>query len=872
MNAEQERLKDVGGNAWRKWGTYLPERQWGTVREDRNGGAQPWSFSYDDARETVFQWGEDGILGWTDDRCHLCFSLSLWNGKDVHLKERFFGLTNEQGNHGEDVKELFFYLDATPTSSYAKALYKYPQGAFPYDELRDASRSRTIEQREFELLDTGVFDSDRYFDVVVEYAKRSPDDLQIQITVSNRSEDDAEVWLIPTLVFRNTWSTPAQEPGDSEKPEMIADADNVGLVHLTHPSLGRYRFTTCGPTAPKELVFTDNESVGDPKAQTGSKRAFDRYVVHGERGELRHDGRGTKCGYLHHLWLRGGETSILQFRLTSDKNDAALIDSRGFATCLTLRRYEADCFYREILPESFTAEEKLIARQALAGLIWTKQFYYFVSRAWLRSAVPTSFSPSPNDDWPNLYCHDVLSMPDKWEYPWFAAWDLALQMIPMAIIDLPFAKGQLLKLLSEWYQHPNGQLPAYEISFSDVNPPVYAWATLLIYLWEKKAAKPDLVFLEKSFQKLTLYFTWWMNRTDAAGHGLFAGGFLGLDNVGVFNRSERMPAGEHLNQADGTAWMGMFCSAMLKISAELAVHNDGYEDMTTRFLHHYLSIVDAFNSLGGNGLWDEQDGFYYDQLQTDAGPSVLRIRSITGFVPLFAVNSLQKDQVEALPQLRDRLRWLVDRKPEIAQNIASGRDHDDGSGGGMFISLVPRERLVRLLRYLFDEDEFFSPFGIRSLSKVHAAHPFTLDRSGTPMSIGYAPDEGNDHVSSRNSNWRGPVWMPLNTLIIHSLDLYYEAYGDDLLVEVPTRSGKMMTLKSASEELTRRLVRLFEADDAGVRPCHGTEKRYSSDPHWRDLLLFYEHFSGETGRGLGASHQTGWTALIVTCLMQLHSA
>ncbi|MCU1251907.1 MAG: hypothetical protein JWQ49_4936 [Edaphobacter sp.] len=887
--AEEERLARSARRQenWQRWGTYLPERQWGTVREDYSVNGNAWGFTHDMARYRAYRWGEDGILGWTDRECRLCFATSLWNGNDPILKERLFGLGNPEGNHGEDVKEQYYYLDATPTHSYCKALYKYPQKAFPYDDLIETNRKRGYDQSEYELLDTGIFEQERYFDVQVEYAKAGPEDTLIKLTISNRGPDPASLTVAPTLTLRNNWSWRNLEPGEETRPWMRILEGSDRTIIANHKTLGRFRF--CAIETPdqkaEEVIFTENDTnfrrlVPNYQGNQGySKDGFDRYLVQGEKGAVNSELKGTKAAFVYRLKLDTGASTVLRLRLVrEDKEEPSALDLSVFDTCFALRQQEADAFYAERIPETFNDDERNVSRQAYAGLLWTKQFYYYVSECWLagdpaQPAPPKERLMGPNSDWRHLYCRDILSMPDKWEYPWFAAWDTAFHMIPMAEVDRFFAKNQLLVLLREWYMHPNGQMPAYEFSFGDVNPPVHAWAVMHVYLIDTRRNNgvKDIEFLERAFQKLLLNFTWWVNRNDQKGHNLFGGGFLGLDNIGVFDRSIKMPQGTTLNQADGTAWMGLYCSGMLTIALELAQTRPAYEDIASKFFEHYIAIIDAINGLSGTGLWDEEAGFYFDQLMTEnQAPKTLKVHSIVGIVPLFAICILHKEDVERLPGFRKRMQWFLENKLDLARHVSDVETADPELAGSKFIALVPKERLLRILTRVLDETEFLSDHGVRALSKFHSDNPYEVELEGKMLRVQYVPAEGDSGMFGGNSNWRGPIWFPMNGLLLNALQRYHAVYGSDFKIECPTGSGNMFTLQEVLEEIARRLVSLFLRDSEGRRPAHGNERRYIDDPHWKELVLFSEYFCGDTGRGTGASHQTGWTALAATCMERMH--
>ena len=881
-----EEAKTRGGEDWRRWGTFLPERQWGTVREDYSADGNAWTgFTHEMAQYRAYRWGEDGILGWTDRQCRLCFSTSFWNGQDDRLKERLFGLTNPEGNHGEDVKELFYYLDATPTASYAKALYKYPQRAFPYATLREENAHRDYCDREYELLDTGVFEENRYFDIEVEYAKQTPEDMLVRITVANRGPEAASLHILPTLTLRNNWSWHNLEAENKTRPWMRQDGD--GEVFVSHATLGDYLFQWVDEDGgqPGTLLFTENDSNLsrlDPEYQgeaVYSKDAFDRYVVHGETGAVRSDGNGTKAAFHVSRSVDAGASVTLRLRLVRHEAGQAqhALSVAEFDQAFATRRREADEFYEPRLSADLSPAVRQIARQAYAGLLWCKQFYYFVADRWL-AGDPTQVSPpegrgKKQKNWKHLFCRDVLSMPDKWEYPWFAAWDTAFHMLPMAEIDPEYAKWQLLVLLREWYMHPNGQMPAYEFAFSDVNPPVHAWAVWHVYrMGVNEEGVGDLDFLERAFQKMLLNFTWWVNRNDESGQNLFAGGFLGMDNIGVFDRSEELPDGACMQQADGTAWMGLYCSCMLQIALELAHQRScSYEDIASKFFEHYVAIIDAFNSLDGTGLWNEEDGFYYDHLKLDGKASMaLRVKSMVGLVPLFAVCILKRDTIKNLGGFQKRLEWFLKHKPELAKYVKKAETENEEINGSYWLGIVPEERFARVFSQVLNEEQFLSQYGVRSLSKEHKERPYELELEGKQFSVHYVHAEGDSGLFGGNSNWRGPIWFPVNTLLVSALERYYLVLGDTYRLQCPTGSGNEATLVEIAEHLSWRLIRLFLPDDTGRRPCHGDEPRYQNDPHWKDLLLFNEYFSGDDGRGVGASHQTGWTAMIATFIRHIH--
>jgi hypothetical protein len=876
---ESQRLREDARREknWKRWGPYLSERQWGTVREDYSADGDAWRyFPHDQARSRAYRWGEDGLLGITDRECRLCFALALWNGRDPILKERLFGLSGPEGNHGEDVKELYYYLDSTPTHSYLKGLYKYPQAVYPYDRLVEENRRRGKLEPEFELVDAGIFEGGRYFDILAEYAKASPNDLLIRITTANRGPEPAVLHVLPTLWFRNNWSWGCRHEGQGPKPQLRRAAGDAVLAE--HVTLGRYQLTV-GPgpdglTPP--FLFTDNETNSErlfktPNANPHVKDAFHDFVI-GGRGEAVNPGEiGTKAAAHYVLTVPPGGQVTLRLRL-SDLDEAPADPLGGdFDNVFTQRIKEADEFYQAIIQGTDPEEERRVARQAYAGLLWTKQFYHYVVEDWLEGD-PEQPPPPPvrqggrNHDWPHLFNRDVLSMPDKWEYPWFAAWDHAFHMLPFATIDPHYAKEQLVLFLREWYMHPNGQLPAYEWAFSDVNPPVHAYACWRVYKMTGPPGGRDRLFLARVFQKLLINFTWWVNRKDVQGKHLFAGGFLGLDNIGLFDRSKPLPDGATMEQADGTAWMTFFCGTMLVMALELARENPAYEDVASKFFEHFVAIADAINTVGGTGLWDEQDGFYYDCLQTDSQVVPLRVRSMVGLIPLFAVGVLEDETIARLPGFRKRLNWFLENRQDVARNLTYLGPEEAGGHGHRLLTIPSRPRLERVLRHLLDENEFLSPYGIRSLSRYYLDHPYVCRTGGQEQRLAYVPGDSDSGMFGGNSNWRGPVWFPVNYLLIEALERYDHFYGDGLRVECPTGSGKLMNLFEVAREISRRLARLFLPDGAGRRPCHGQVRQYAEDPHWRDLVLFYEYFHGDNGRGLGASHQTGWTALVTRLL------
>ncbi|WP_437671976.1 MGH1-like glycoside hydrolase domain-containing protein [Sorangium sp. So ce131] len=847
---------------WKRWGPYLSERQWGTVREDYSAYGDCWNyFPHDHARSRAYRWGEDGLLGICDTKARLCFAIALWNHRDPILKERLFGLTGPEGNHGEDVKECYFYVDSTPTHSYLKGLYKYPQSEFPYAWIVEENRRRSRHQPEFELADTGVFDQDRYFDVQVEYAKASPNDILICITIKNRADVAAPLDVLPTLWFRNTWSWNRSGEGYAPKPELWQTAP--GAVSAEHEQLGKMTLYAEGEP---ELLFTDNETNAERLFGVASrspyrKDAFHDYLIRGARDAVNPAKRGTKAAAHYRLVVPPSAEVTLRLRLVADAEAPAAPFGPDFDATFAARLREADDFHDSVAPENTSAEERAVLRQAYAGLLWSKQFYHYAVGEWIEGDPPL-FPPESrrhgrNAEWRHVYNRDVISMPDKWEYPWYAAWDLAFHMIPFARIDPAFTKDQLVLFLREWYMHPNGQLPAYEFAFGDVNPPVHAWAAWRVYKIAARRGERDRAFLERVFQKLLLNFTWWVNRKDEDGNSLFSGGFLGLDNIGVFDRSRALPTGGRLEQADGTAWMAFFCGTMLSMALELAHDDPVYEDMATKFFGRFIAIVDAMNEFGGTGLWDEQDGFYYDHLNVDGRAMPLRTRSMVGVIPLFAVEVLEDDTLSRLPGFRKRMLWFLENRRDLARHIA----HLEGRQGRRLLAVPSRERLERALRYVLDESELLSPYGVRSLSRHHLQHPYSLWANGELYTVAYTPGDSDTGLFGGNSNWRGPVWFPLNFLLVEALERYHHFYGDTLRVECPTGSGRFMTLDEVAGELSRRLGALFLPREDGSRPCHGPDPRFASDPHWRDLVLFSEYFHGDDGRGVGASHQTGWTAL-----------
>jgi len=874
---ERQRLDEAAARTahWRRWGPYLADRQWGTVREDYSAEGTPWEyFPHDHARSRAYRWGEDGILGISDNHQRLCFSVALWNGRDPIIKERYFGLTGPQGNHGEDVKEHYFYLDATPTHSYMKGLYKYPQAEFPYAHLVDENRRRSRRDPEFELLDSGVFEGGRYFDVTVEYAKAAPEDILIRISVANRGPEAAPVHVLPTLWFRNTWSW---EQG-GKRPRLWRGAPgSPAVIEARHHDMdGAYRLTCEGEPS---LLFTDNDTnttllYGAPSASPYVKDAFGEFLVNGRADAINPLEEGTKSAAHYALTLEAGATAILRLRLSREGTAGPAGAFVDFDAVFEARRQEADDFYEQVIPDRLCEDSRLVMRQALAGMLWSKQWFHFDVRRWIEGD-PAQPSPPParkrgrNAEWTHLYNDDVVSMPDKWEYPWYAAWDLAFHTISLALVDPDFAKDQLVLFLREWYMHPNGQIPAYEWSFGDVNPPVHAWAALRVYKIEKRVrGRADRRFLERVFQKLLLNFTWWVNRKDVEGMNVFQGGFLGLDNIGVFDRSAPLPTGGHIEQSDGTAWMGMYCLNMLGIALELAREDPTYEDMASKFFEHFLYIARAMSGMGHDGieLWNEEDGFFYDVLHTPAGAVPMKVRSLVGLVPLFAVQVIEPEDLERLPSFSRRLRWFLDNRSDLChlvtrQVTAEGRTRQ-------LLSLVDRDKLSRVLGYMLDEREFLSPHGIRALSRCHREHPYVFHVDGATHRVDYEPAESSTDLFGGNSNWRGPIWFPMNFLLVESLQRFDYFYGTELTVDFPTGSGTRLRLWDVAAELSRRLTGIFLRGADGRRPVHGGFEAFQHDPHWKDLVLFYEYFHGDNGAGIGASHQTGWTGLVAKLLQQ----
>ena len=869
---EQKRLNTAReeGVPWKKWGPYLSERQWGTVREDYSQDGNAWNyFSHDQSRSRAYHWGEDGLGGISDDKQRLCFALALWNGRDSILKERLFGLTNSEGNHGEDVKEYYFYIDSTPTHSYMKYLYKYPQREYPYRDLLETNGRRSREEMEYELLDTGIFDDDRYFDVFVEYAKADPEDVLIKVSVHNRGPEAAQLHVLPTLWFRNTWSS-----GDGE-PKPVLRQPGDGKIHASHPQLGDYTLQCEG--AP-ELLFTENETNasrlwGQPNASPYVKDAFHECVISGKREAVNPARTGTKAAAHYVLDVPPGGSKVVRLRLSAKPPaDAFATFDQLFASRLA----DADEFYERITPKSLSEDERRVHRQALAGMLWSKQYYYFDLDKWLTEhnshpLLGSGKGAARNPEWFHMLNSDVISMPDKWEYPWYAAWDLAFHTITLSLVDFDFAKQQLLLMLRNLYAHPNGQIPAYEWNFSDVNPPVHAWATLFLYRIETELGRSDLRFLERSFQGLMLNFNWCVNRKDPEGRNVFAGGFLGLDNIGVFDRSAPLPTGGHLDQADGTAWMAFYCLCMLEIALILTDYDSAmYEEIAFRFLEHFIWITYAMDRIGEHHdeMWDSADGFFYDLLHFPNGDATrLKIRSMVGLLPVCAATVFERGTLARHPRMMELVELFRKRHPEVVKKIAAADDISIGGYEGRRLATVcNQEKLRRILAYMLDENEFLSPYGIRSLSKYHLEHPFVFHLEGHEYKVQYLPAESNTGMFGGNSNWRGPIWMPVNGLIIRGLLQMYPFYGPDFKVECPTGSGNYMTLFEVAKEIGRRLSSIFLRDANGRRPVYGGTKKFQEDPHWRDYILYYEYFHGDNGAGLGASHQTGWTGLIARSL------
>ncbi|HEX2329451.1 MAG TPA: glucosidase [Candidatus Angelobacter sp.] len=869
MGQEQIRLKETcNGVPWKKWGPYLSERQWGTVREDYSSNGDAWNyFSHEQSRSRAYHWGEDGLAGISDDQQLLCFSVALWNGKDPIMKERLFGLTNSEGNHGEDVKEYYFYLDSTPTHSYMKYLYKYPQAPFPYEDLVSKSRERNRYDMEYELLDSGIFDENRYFDVFVEYAKNTAEDILIQISVANRGPELAELHIVPTLWFRNTWSW---WPESSRPTLSKASHAAIPAIAASHPELGG-RFLYCDGNP--DLLFTENETnhyriFGTPNPTPYVKDGINDYIVQGKQDAVNPAGQGTKAGAVYKLKVPAGKTANLRLRLSDVAPGSTGKPFANFDETMQLRRREADEFYREVTPPSTSEDQARVLRQSMAGMLWSKQYFGFDVKKWLdeHGVDPRGFGGKQmrNMEWSHMLNGQVISMPDKWEYPWYAAWDLAFHAIALTTVDVDFAKEQLDLMLREFYLHPTGQIPAYEWNFSDVNPPVHAWATIFIYRTEQALkGEGDLEFLKRSFAKLMLNFSWWVNRKDRFGKNLFEGGFLGLDNIGVFDRSAPLPTGGHLEQADGTAWVSLFCQNMLEMAVELASHDSFFEDLATKFAEHFLWIAHSMNQVGTAGMWDEEDGFYYDVLRLPDGTATrLKVRSMVGLLPLCATTVIEPWQRERIPRVVEVLKTRVQHMPDLRESIHPTGPRHLGYAQRGIAALVNPQRLRRILSRMLDEEEFLSPYGIRALSRYHADHPYQFNVNGQEFKVSYIPAESDTGMFGGNSNWRGPVWMPVNVLLVRALLSYYLYYGDNFKIECPTGSGRLMNLFEVSQEIAARLTSIFLRDQSGRRPVFGGATKFQTDPYWRDHLLFYEYFHGDNGAGIGASHQTGWTGLV----------
>jgi len=875
---EQVRLNEARLDKipWRKWGPYLSERQWGTVREDYSDNGDAWNyFTHDQARSRAYHWGEDGLGGFSDEKQRLCFALALWNGKDPILKERLFGLNNGEGNHGEDVKEYYFYLDSTPTHSYMKYLYKYPQQAYPYQQLIEANRKRTRNEFEYELIDTGIFNEDRYFDVFIEYAKATPEDILIEISVHNRGPEAANLHVLPTLWFRNTWTWWPEQQRPLLKE--IDRTKTAGVIATSHSQLGN-RFLYCEGKAP--LLFTENDTnnkrlFGGTNASPHVKDGINDCIVHGWKGAVNEVQTGTKAAAHYEMNLAPGKKMTIRLRLCDKRAANGKDPFEDFDAIKDSRIREANEFYRSVIPATLSEDETRVMRQALAGMLWTKQYYFFDVDKWLeeRSAHPLRFGArdTRNKDWFHMVNDHIISMPDKWEYPWYAAWDLAFHAITLSVVDIEFAKDQLETMLKEVYLHPSGQVPAYEWNFSDVNPPVHAWATLYLHRMEEALhGEVDVNFLKRSFGKLALNFTWWVNRKDRFGKNVFEGGFLGLDNIGVFDRSAPLPTGGCLEQADGTAWMALFCQNMAGLALAMAAYDSSYSDMASKFIEHFLWIAASVNRVGQGGMWDEEDGFYYDVLRMPDGTATrLKVRSMVGLLPLCATSVAEEWQRERIPRAVSQIEERMRQMPELMQAMHPTGPHHRGVEGRGIIALVNPDRLRRILSKMLDENEFLSPYGIRALSLYHANHPYVFNAGGGEYRVDYIPAESNTAMFGGNSNWRGPIWFPVNALIIRALTEFYLYYGDNFKVECPTGSGKLMNLYDVAAELMKRLSNIFLRDEHGRRPVFGGTEKFQTDPHWKDYLLFYEYFHGDNGAGLGASHQTGWTGLVAK-LLEIH--
>jgi hypothetical protein len=875
MNAEEQRLEEARQRTghWKRWGPYLSERAWGTVREDYSPYGSAWDyFPHDHARSRAFRWNEDGIAGISDRHQKICFAIALWNGRDPILKERLFGLTGNEGNHGEDVKEYYFYLDSTPTHSYMKYLYKYPQAEFPYGQLVTENRQRGKLAPEFELIDTGIFEGDRYFDVVVEYAKANVEDILVKITATNRGPEEASLNLLPTIWFRNTRSW---HQNGTAKPYLRSTSE--GVIELNHPEPGK-RWLYCDG-AP-ELLFTENNTNTErlfniTNGASYFKDGINEYIVHGNQQAVNPEQRGTKAAANYKLTIAPGAAATIHLRLTDQDYNQRQEAFANFEEIFSARVHEADEFYQTVIPEHLSDDARLVMRQAFAGMLWSKQFYHYVIEQWLDGDPATPKPPAErvrgrNHEWKHLYNADVISMPDKWEYPWYAAWDLAFHCVPLALVDSEFAKDQLLLMLREWYMHPNGQLPAYEWAFGDVNPPVHAWAAWRVYKIEKKRrGVGDTVFLKRVFQKLLLNFTWWVNRKDADGMNIFQGGFLGLDNIGVFDRSAPLPTGGHIAQSDGTSWMAMYALNLLAIAMELAKDDPSYEDVASKFWEHFLYIAHAMNKRGDDEirLWDEQDGFFYDVLHLPEGkPFPMKVRSMVGLIPLFAVETLEPELLDRLPDFKRRMEWFIQNRTDLTANVACMRT--PGNDERRLLSIVNQDQLRSVLRLMLDENEFFSPYGIRAISRFHKDHPYMLQVNGTQHRVDYEPAESSTGLFGGNSNWRGPIWFPLNYLLVESLQKFHHYLGEDFKVECPVGSGQMLTLWEVAGEISKRLSRIFLKDGDQRRAVFGGATKFQTDPNWRDLIPFHEYFHGDNGSGIGASHQTGWTGLVAKLLQQ----
>ena len=875
MNPEQQRLEEDKKREknWKRWGPYLSERQWGTVREDYSKNGDVWnSFTHDMARSRSYRWGEDGLLGFTDRQCRLCFALALWNGKDPILKERLFGLAGNQGNHGEDCKELYYYLDSSPTHSFCKALYKYPQREFPYQQLTEENGRRGFHDPEYELLDTGIFDGNQYFDVEANYAKETPNDILIRINITNKSEQSAVLDVLPTLWFRNTWVWGCKHEGCTMKPRIKSIDSNT--VITDHETLDPFLMSFAGDP---NIIFTENETNfeklwGGENFSNYTKDAFHRYIIDGDQAAVHPKKLGTKVAAHYHLSFEGGETKTIECRLYPETNHPKEIFGKSFAKTFQKRIDETDEYYQSIEALPTKSEAGKIQRQAFAGLLWTKQFFHYSVLDWLTGDPGFNDPPQQrwegrNNDWRfHLFNRDIISMPDKWEFPWYATWDTAFHMIPFARLDPHFAQEQLILFLREWYMHPNGQLPAYEFDFGDVNPPVHAWACWRVYkMTAAKGCPRDRNFLARVFQKLLINFTWWINRKDPEGNNLFAGGFLGLDNIGVFDRSKPLPEGYQLQQADSTAWMAFYCLTMLSMAMELALEDPAYEDVASKFFEHFIAIADAMNSFGDRDLWDSEENFYYDLLIAHGEPMPLKIRSLVGLIPICAVAVIEESTLEKLKGFNSRKQWFLDHRKDLMEYL-SYMSEPHKQTGRRLLAIPSEQRLRQLLHYMLDEDEFLSPYGIRSLSKYHEEHPFVFNMGNEENSIRYNPGESDNGLFGGNSNWRGPIWFPLNFLLIESLEKYHYFFGDEFQVECPTGSGNMMNLQQVADELSKRLCKIFLPDENGKRASHGRDNIYQNDPDFKDLVLFYEYFNGDTGEGHGANHQTGWTALVAKLL------